>query len=357
MISFGSPPAIKYDTTTGILTVKVSKPSDSKTVLERIIQQLQHVKEANVCLSGGIDSQFALRVATQLNVPVTAYTYLAMWEGSPINADDVITAELVAKKYNVPLQRVELDLHKFFTSGEHLEYSKKYNIKSPQIAAHLYFLKNTFANTNGTVFMGGEVPLMVKNSDASEGPLDIAGINGSFLASNTSGYRKICNEFNIDLVKDLPLYTPEIIYQTLEVSIDVVKKYQIHCEKTSEQFVHMYAHKLKSAVYEEILPGGVNTLMKGTGFEKLKKYLASKTGVYNQFDLMYRTPIEEQYNKTQEKLLGTVEKSNKLLIGNDSMKGTVKFSAGKLPQELTEKYREAIAKYNSKCVYEYFFDF
>ena len=357
MISFGNPPAIKYDTSANIITVKISKPSDSKTLLQRILDQLQHVKQANVCLSGGIDSQFALRIAKQLGVPVSAYTYLATWQGSPINSDDVVTAKIVAEKYDVPLFQVELDLYDFFTSGQHLEYGKKYNVNSPQIAAHLHFLKTTFTDLPGTVFLGGEIPLMVKNSSDDEGPLDIAGINGTFLASNTSGYRKLCAEYGIELVRDIPLYTPEIIYQTLKVSIDIVKHHQIHCEKNPEQFVHMYAHKLKSAVYEEILPGGVNTLMKSTGFEKLKKYLASKTGIYNQFDLLYRHPLEQQYNRAQQQLLGTTQKSDQLLLDDTAIKGTIRFSAGKIPQELTEEYREAITKHSSRCVYEYFFDF
>ena len=43
------------------------------------------------------------------------------------------------------------------------------------------------------------------------------------------------------------------------------------------------------------MPGGINPLMKGTGFERLKKYLASQTGIYNTFDLnsnlfLYNSP-------------------------------------------------------------------
>ena len=37
--------------------------------------------------------------------------------------------------------------------------------------------------------------------------------------------------------------------------------------------------------------------------------------------------------------------------------GTVRYKAGKLPQELSERYRAAIEDNNSKNIYEYYFDF
>lgn len=344
MISFGNPPALKYDEQTKILSVKISEPKDEDPVVNNILDQLTHVTKANVCLSGGVDSQFALRVAKQLNIPVTAYTYLTTWDNSPINSDDVVTAELVAKKENVPLVKVEIDLKEFFESKKHLEYSRRFGTKSPQIAVHLYFIEKTFKDVPGTVFLGGEVPLMVKNSDPSEGPLDVGGISAGFFITSTRAYRTLCKELNIDLVRDLPLYTPQIIYKTLKASIDLVEEQQVHLELTDEFFHNPYAHKFKFLLYEKILPGGINPLVKNTGFEKLKKYLASQSGVYNQFDINYRLPIEHQQQKTKRN-------------AQDDISGSVKYIAGTLPQQLTNEYREKITKYNSKCIYEYFFDF
>lgn len=354
MIKFGDPPAIRYEPEAKILKVKIAKPSNDNTLLENILEQLQHVEQANVCLSGGIDSQFMLRVAKKLNVPVTAYTYLTTWKGSPINCDDVVYAELVAKKEAVPLVKVEIDLYDFFSKKLHLQYARTYGVTSPQIAVHLYFIENTFRDKPGTVFIGGEMPMMIKDSSLDMGPLDIAGISQSFLMRNSSAYRKLCNKLNIDLVRDILLYTPSIIYQTLRVSIDLVEQQQIHCDyDVQKQYnIFMYPLRLKFAIYENIIPGGIDTLLKNTGFERLKKYLASQTGVYNQFDLQYRKQLEDEHRKHQRDLTRDLEG-----FDDTGVEGTVMFIAGNIPQELTDEYRAAIEKNNSKCIYDYSLDF
>lgn len=345
MITFGSPPAFKFDDETSMLNIKIAKPNNLEPVINDIVAQLQHVKQANIALSGGIDSQFSLRVAKHLNVPVTAYTYLALWNGAPVNTDDVQVATQIAKKENVKLEIIEFDLKEFFNSNKHIEYGKKYKTRSPQIAFHLYFIEQTFKDKPGTLFLGGEIPMMVKNSKENEGPLDIAGLNSGFFMGSTVSYRKLCKELNIDIVKDLLLYTPEIIYKTLKVSIDIARKEKKHCEWKPEYMVNMYPHKLKYEIYEAILPGGVNPLVKSTGFEKLKKHLGISSGIYNQFDLLYRRPLEQQVDRTVNKR------------GQQGIAGSVKYIAKKLPQELTEEYRQAIKEHNSECVYEYYFDF
>jgi hypothetical protein len=346
MMTFGSPPALRYDTETNLLSIKIRKPDNDKPIIEDLVDQFQHVKNVNVALSGGIDSQFALRVACELDVPVKAYTYVSMWEGAVINADDVLTAELIAEKQNVELVKVYMDLKEFFDTNKHIEYGKKYATKSPQVAFHLYFIEKTFKDVKGTLFLGGEVPMMVKNSSEDEGPMDIAGLNSGFFMATTSGYRRLCKKHNIDLVKDLLFYTPEIIYKSLYTSINIAREKQKHCEWKEEYMVNMFPHKLKHEIYEDIIPGGINPLTKNTGFEKVKKHLASQTGIYNQFDLLYRKPLEHIFNTNQ-----------KQSVDGGMVTGSVKYIAKKLPQELTKEYRQAIDENDSQCVYEYYFDF
>ena len=45
----------KYDSDANMLSIKIAK-ADYAPVLEDIVAQLQHVKQANVALSGGLDS-------------------------------------------------------------------------------------------------------------------------------------------------------------------------------------------------------------------------------------------------------------------------------------------------------------
>ncbi len=349
MIEIGNPPALQYYEEEKFLSITIKKPEMDCTLLDLIKEQLSHIEKAHICLSGGGDSQFALRVLQQLGVPITAHTYLTTWEGAPINSDDVMTARMLTDKENIELHVTQIELYDFFNDKKHLEYGKKYATASPQIAVHLHYLDTAFKDIDGTVVLGGDVPMLIKDSPPGEGPLDIAGLSGSFIMKNTQAYHAIAKDNNFPIVKDLLYYTPQIIYKALELSIDIVEKYQMHCEVGD---TNGYAHKLKHAIYEEILPGGINPLMKSTGFERLKKYLASQSGIYNTFDLKYRAPMELAYRDVQRNTRVDAE------IGDSpGTDGTVRYKAGKLPQELTQRYRTAIEENNSKNIYEYYFDF
>lgn len=349
MIEFGNPPALQYYEEEKFLSITIKKPEMDCTLLDLIKEQLSHIEKAHICLSGGGDSQFALRVLQQLGVPITAHTYLTTWEGAPINSDDVMTARMLTDKENIELHVTQIELYDFFNDKKHLEYGKKYATASPQIAVHLHYLDTAFKDIDGTVVLGGDVPMLIKDSPPGEGPLDIAGLSGSFIMKNTQAYHAVARDNNFDIIKDLLYCTPQIIYKALELSIDIVEKYQMHCEVGD---TNGYAHKLKHAIYEEILPGGINPLMKSTGFERLKKYLASQSGIYNTFDLKYRAPMELAYRDVQRDTRLDAEVGDS--PGTD---GTVRFKAGKLPQELTQRYRTAIEENNSKNIYEYYFDF
>jgi len=349
MIEFGNPPALQYYEEEKFLSITIKKPEMDCTLLDLIKEQLSHIEKAHICLSGGGDSQFALRVLQQLGVPITAHTYLTTWEGAPINSDDVMTARMLTDRENIELHVTQIELYDFFNDKKHLEYGKKYATASPQIAVHLHYLDTAFKDIDGTVVLGGDVPMLIKNSPPGEGPLDIAGLNSSFIMKNTQAYYAVARDNNFDIIKDLLYCTPQIIYKALELSIDIVEKYQIHCEVGD---TNGYAHKLKHAIYEEIVPGGINPLMKGTGFERLKKYLASQTGIYNTFDLKYRAPMELAYRDMQRDATHDAEFGD-----SPGIDGTVRFKAGKLPQELSERYRAAIEDNNSKNIYEYYFDF
>ena len=154
MIQFGNPAALKYYSDEKVVEIKISKPTTNKSTLDIICDQLVDVKKANVCLSGGLDSQFMLRLAHRLGISTTAYTYLGLWNGSPINTDDYVYAQLSAKKLNIPLETIEIELLDFFNNQQHLNYGKKYGLTSPQIAVHLHFL-TLLKDIPDHMFVGG----------------------------------------------------------------------------------------------------------------------------------------------------------------------------------------------------------
>jgi hypothetical protein len=59
----------------------------------------------------------------------------------------------------------------------------------------------------------------------------------------------------------------------------------------------------------EILP----PLLKNTGFEILKMHLAKQTGVYNQYDVTYRFPLE-QLLKNEEWYVGQYKKQFRTIV-------------------------------------------
>ena len=99
--------------------------------------------------------------------------------------------------------------------------------------------------------------------------------------------------------------------------------------------------KNKIALYESIVPGTVNPLLKLTGFERIKKYLATETGVYNQFDKTYREPLEIY----REQLYGNM---------NDWI---IKEKNPHIIKELSEEFLQVVKDVDSKEKQTYLFDF
>jgi hypothetical protein len=343
MITFGNPAAVKFYPAEKFMEIRAAKPVDQKPLLVRLQEQVQHVSQATVCLSGGIDSQFMLRFACSLGTPVRAVTYMGTWDGSVINSDDVMHAQISAQQHSVPLDIIPIDLKWFFSSGLHIDYCKKYRLPSPQIAVHLHFLK-LIKHYPGTFFLGGEIPLLCKNSDIQEGPYDVTGFNPSFLIRCAFSYLEVAKDLNIDLVKDIFMYTPEIIYQVLDENIQIVKTNQIHLEVPVNHTQMIYHNPVKFRLYERIIPGGIDTLLKANGFEKLKKYLACQSGIYNKFDLDYRQPMVDLYERNMKNVF-------------DKTEGTVKISPAPLFKELSMRYRDSIEQSQSISCSQYYMDF
>jgi hypothetical protein len=343
MITFGSTPAVTYLPDLRSLEIKISKEPPDQPLLTLLQEQLSHVTLANVCLSGGVDSQFILRLAKTLGVPVTAYTYLSTWGGSPINTDDLVYAQRSALAAGVQLHTVEIDLKEFFESNLHIHYGKRFITPSPQIAVHLHFLY-LLKDIPGTFLMGGELPLFCKGSPIQEGPCDVAGINPSFMVRCVFAYRRAAQEFDIDLVRDIFLYSPDIIHSSLNESINIVRNHQMHLEVPDEPNLKTYPNRVKHVLFNELIPGGIDPLLKATGFEKLKKYMAAESGIYNKFDLEYRRPMVDLYERHMQN-------------PNSKTEATVRFSSAHTVERLAAEFRDAIVRHNSKCVAQYFLDF
>jgi hypothetical protein len=343
MITIGNPVSIKYslENNFSFSEVLIRPTTEYQDILALIQPHIMGIKRANVCLSGGVDSQFMIRLCEYFNIPFEVTTYLMMWDQSPINTDDYLHAQLLCKNKNVTLNTVEIDLKTFFNKNLHYQYGKKYFTGSPQIALHLHFL-DLIKRNDTTIMLGGETPYMNKNSVKSQGPGDIAGLDVNFMMGGTFSYHRYAAANNVNLIKDILLYSPELIYSVLKLNIKIVETHKMHLETFPNTHLSDPL-PVKYQIYESILPGGVYPLFKLSGFERIKKHFAVTSGVFDQFNKLYREPLQQQL-RTQ-------------LVYTSDKHGTVRYKTGGCDKSLTTEFRSAIDTHNSKPANLYTFDF
>lgn len=89
-----------------------------------------------VLYSGGLDSEFVISVCKKLKIPVIALTLRMMLFGAPFNTHDLYYAEKFCRENDVQHRIIDLDIEKFFMSGDHLKYTDPYKmtaVASPTI--------------------------------------------------------------------------------------------------------------------------------------------------------------------------------------------------------------------------------
>jgi hypothetical protein len=93
-----------------------------------------------VLYSGGMDSEFVLKVCLQNKTPVTAITMRLMFRGSPINVQDLYYAEKFCRENSVSHKIVDLDYEPFFKNGDYAKYLDPYLLTFYSTATQLWLL-------------------------------------------------------------------------------------------------------------------------------------------------------------------------------------------------------------------------
>ena len=315
----------------------IQKPDDNLTLLERYHNELKDFDGCTLMLSGGTDSQFMLRLLQHFNIQFTAITYKTTWNGGVVNTDDVVYAQEVANKFNVALKVIDFDLKEFYYGNHHMKWGRKLQVFSPQVAMHLEFIDRHIP-PNSKLVMGGDMPYLTY-SDIDHGiGLQYLHIDSpNLIIGSIKPYHDICESKGIQLIKNISYCSPQALYQILDKQVKIVQEQKMHVIVSQQEPQFRETLEFKKAVWNSIIPGDVDTLMKVGGFERLKKILAIKSGIYNQFDKLYREPME-QYMPT---VSGFRYKNN----FDDATK------------QIPKRFEEAIKKSNSKCVNGFHFDF
>ena len=260
---------------------------DNATLMSVWEEEFKQFTDVNLCLSGGIDSQFLLYVLTTLKKNVKIYIFSWLWEDCVFNSPDVLHAIRFCKKHNLDYTNIDIDYKKFVNTAQLLGTCKKYKTNSPQIALQLHMLD--FIENNNTTFLGADTSLMQFDFKNNKG--SVTGINYQFFT--TMPFLNYSNINNRLVIKDIFKMTPLTHYLSYKQFIETTKKYKLvyPCDSASETV--MSIQPIKKLQYDDLGADNyiMEPLLKNTGFEILKMHLAKESGIYNQYDMLYRFPL------------------------------------------------------------------
>ena len=267
-----------------VLEIFTKQPDDNETLFTLWADAFADIEHVNLLLSGGIDSQFALSVLLSLGKSVKVYICSFIWEDAVFNGPDVIHAMRYCNRFNLDYTSIEIDYKHFLHTNKHLEICKKYKAVSPQIALQLAMLD--LIDNNDPIVMGGDLPLM--QFDFEKQRSTIIGLSYQpFIMTPFLNYARYNNRI---VIKDLFRLNPKTHYLGYKQCIDTTKKHKMVIPHTMKGIGATQA--LRKLIYSDIGANILPPLAKNTGFENLKSHLAMHSGIYNQFDMLYRYPLE-----------------------------------------------------------------
>jgi hypothetical protein len=357
-IQLGDNPGLEIDISPAYY-VKFHAIKTEQSVLSCTQELLKDLDKVNLSLSGGIDSQFSLLVAKELKKDITAYTYRAMWDNTIVNAEDVYMAQHMSDINDVKLNILDINLRKFFDNNMHFQYGKEYGNTSPQLSVHLHWIDLLHSKYKiKNILMGGDPPLF-KYSSVNTNNNKVR-MNDSFYQDILTPYYLFCKSKNILCLRDMYYHNPKIVYAGFKNNIDVVAKKKIYIEndirrvKSFDGTTHRSAspfltdnYVFKYEWYSNIIEGLIPQQSGITGFETLKKILASESGAYNRFDQLYRYPMWDQGVNTVRMMIKTSKirnKSRNIIVPSEII-------------NLFKKFQTQVKKSEAKPVNRYRFDF
>lgn len=285
---------VELDYDYGTVNVNLQDPGHDD-IMKLWKEYFKDIPEITVLLSGGLDSQFSLFLAKKFCKDVTALTFQYNWEDDIVNASDVLLAQKLCKKLDIRHKIQEIDI-KNFLDKKLEDFARSYKCPSPQLCVHLFGISTS--NIKTPMLMGGDVPYIgVFNDKILSSYKFYKGIEESKRRSSLQYFKfyigpyEVYNELHgTSILKDPFILTPQIYFLSTKRNLDVMSNDKIVVDQNFEtKKVSFEKYKIqyyKTFDFEYMYP-----LKKRTGFENVKTHLASKTGVYNQFDLNYRYPI------------------------------------------------------------------
>ena len=275
---------VTVDYTAKTIKLNLEDPGDSVSLYDLWRDAFDSFDKVNVCLSGGIDSQFVCSVLSTLKKDVTVYIFSFVWDDCVFNSPDVMHAVRCCERFRYKYKQVEIDYKQLLESGKFLECCTKYRVSSPQLALQLTMLE--YIDNDYPIFLGGDIPMINYNFDTKQTSIvsvvELPDVNQPFLNYSTINNRIV--------IKDILRCNPEIHFLAYKSFLKTSMTHKLVC---TDQTSTGGAQPFRKLYYTDIGCNMIPPLLKNTGFEILKMHLAKQTGVYNEYDLRYRYPLIE----------------------------------------------------------------
>lgn len=277
--------------------VNIKCKKTDNTILQEIGKVLQDKQDVNIALSGGLDSQFILQCCLQLDKNITLYTYRSFWGDLIVNSEDLYFAEMIAKRHKLKHHIIDIDLKPFFTTFQHYKYGAEFFNASPQVALHFHFLKILKEKHSiQHILMGGDIPIFAY--DSIKYKKNVRPVGADVFQDIMAPYYLFCESIEVECIKDIFYHSEELVYLGFKNNIDLLKDKKVYFLASNhhnpDYIPYRKSHyEYKGLLYKNILKDLKCQSFQTNGFETLKKILASETGVYNQFDILYRQPLKD----------------------------------------------------------------
>ena len=297
VLVYGSPECVKIDyneQTTQIFLKKAAEPN----IMRYWAKHYGSLENVVVLMSGGVDSQFQACLAQKLCNNVKAITVRFRWNGICINANDVVMASEFCEKRDIEHSFVDFDLNAFYGSGQLKTVAEKYRTLSPQVAAHIASFEN-IVTPGQTLLVGGDIPMLGMFAGRAFTPFKWSSDTATKQAYAGTYYKNILAPYlllehyyeGVRVIKDPFHLCPETLYLAYKRNAHVISETASIID-FSQRKTFYSSYKYRIAYYESFGFELTPPLAKRTGFEMLKVHLASETGYYDEYDKLYREPLE-----------------------------------------------------------------
>lgn len=284
-----------------------------------------------ITLSGGMDSEVVAR--SFLKAGVNIKCAIMAFENN-LNDHDIKYALAFCNEQNIPYKIFNLNLENFYKHKSHLLYAREFKCSSPQIATHLWLAENlpgpfVFSGSPALLVWSGHVPF------ASNVKTDIN--NYAFLEcppENNFCLDRLILKRELKGISNFFFYTPELTMSATNSFSNpfLTRLFYTYFFKNMKRLyidenLNLYGFYtiINSIKFQFYYSAGFDVLIrpnKYTGFEKLHYMLGStdlldphyrQIDGLNQFNKLYRKPMEVIANQTPNIYVKFGQSNNRML--------------------------------------------